>query len=154
MQKPCSLSWGANLWHMIWLIVLSIWAGTARYTVIKFLCLDKISGKHQTLHRNAHHGKTLVLFSLGKESVEITSKNDRETEGVSICLPPPGGAIAATKCMSLTYHTPIFLHQNQKWLNFFSMSLPNPQTQWICLLSLHKLSLMDSVKHSTLCLCY
>lgn len=80
------------------------------HIVTKLLSLEMISEKRQTLHQNtqsAPHGKILVLFSLGKESVEITSKNDRKTEGVSVCLPPPGGAIAATKSMSLTCTTPL-----------------------------------------------
>lgn len=63
--------------------MLSIWAGKARYIVTKLLNLDMISKKQKTPHQNAQetpHGKALVLFLLGKESVEITSKNDRETE--------------------------------------------------------------------------
>ena len=83
MQKSRSLPWGANPWHRIWLIVPSIRTGKASYIVTKLLSLDMISEKHQTLHQNAQsgpHGKILVLFSLGKASVEITSKNVRETE--------------------------------------------------------------------------
>lgn len=157
MQK--SIHWGANSWHRMWLVVLSIWAGKARYIVTKLLNLDMISEKQKTPHQNAQetpHGKALVLFLLGKESVEITSKKWQGDRGISVCFPPPGGAIAATKSMSLTCTTPLSsLHQKQKWLFFFFfISLPNPQTQWICLLSLHKLPLMDSVKHPTLCLCY
>lgn len=83
MQKFCSLPWGTNPCLRIWLIVLLIRAVRARYIVTKLLSLDVILEKRQSRHQNAQsapHGRILVLRSLGKESVEISSKNDRETE--------------------------------------------------------------------------
>lgn len=159
MHKSHSRAWGANPWkqNLAHILVSMIREKKIHGCYAFMLGLD--FRKERTLRQNAQSapeersltGKTIVLFFLGKASVEIPSKKDRET-----CLSSTTrrGHSCNQELVLDLYHTPAFLHQNQKWLNFSFMSLPKPQTQWICLLSHHKLSLMESIKHTMLSLCY
>lgn len=92
-------------------IFLSVGSEKARYMVAKLGFR-----KESTLHQNAHEersltGRTFVLFFLGKASMEIPSEQDRET-----CLSSTTrrGHSCRQEVVLGLYHTPVFLHQNQK----------------------------------------
>lgn len=125
-------SLGHCLWHSA--VNTGSKGRTHSYKVLKLGCDSRKVAKSASKRSVSSWRKDALPVFVREGISGDYIKNWQRDRGVSAWLPPPGGAIAATKSMSLTCTTPVSsLHQNQKWLNsfffflFFFMSLPTPK---------------------------